>query len=177
MKILVKTLLAIILLCAPVVAQDKLTWQGLYVGVARTSPVRCFTCNQDLNIEVNAIVGIKKHWNFQVEWIQPLGGRPLMPPIEESVIAPSLIAHFPSPHLPVRDPDDLGRLIPFQSPINRSQDHFLYLHGPLHCGGRIIVWFHPGVLLSEDTSIPFSLPKRTFHLLREADTSYATNKV
>jgi len=36
---------------------------------------------------------------------------------------------------PVADPDDLGGLPPLQPPGHGSQNHFLYLHRPLHfCG-------------------------------------------
>ena len=76
------------------------------------------------------------------------GGAPPAP-IKEAIIAASFIAPFPAPHLPIRDPEDLGRLIPFQSSVHGSQEHFLPLHRPLF--------------------------KRSCHLLREADGSYATD--
>ena len=68
-----RVFLVLLLLAGPIEAQSKISWQGLWVGTARTASTRCFVCKPDVNIEANAIVGFGKRWNFQIELIQPLG--------------------------------------------------------------------------------------------------------
>src|SRR5215469_16463875 len=60
--------------------------------------------------------------------------------------------------MPVAKTQDLGRLPPRDLLRHRSQNHFLYLHRPLHGGLRVRVHASHGLLLSPSV-------KRTFHVL------------
>jgi hypothetical protein len=62
-------------------------------------------------------------------------------PIEQAIVAPLLMAPSPAQHLAIRDPEDLGGLVPLHPSINGAQDHFLHLHRPLHGRGRVHGWF------------------------------------
>jgi hypothetical protein len=106
----------------------------------------------------------------------PLGRGLLPTPIEQSIVAPLLIPPFPAAHLAIRDPEDLGGLVPLQASIDGSQDHSLHLHRPLHGGGRVRGLLHEGSSFQKPLSypVPAASPKRTFHVLREADTSHAS---
>src|SRR5487761_1850026 len=50
-----------------------------------------------------------------------------------------VIAMLPPPHLPVADPEDLGRLPPGDLLGHRAQDHFLHFHPPLLDGRTVVV--------------------------------------
>ena len=71
-----KTLFLVILFCLPVAAQSKQqlkpTWQGLYVGIARTAPFDRRWTSDQVRIEINAIIGIGKRGNIQAEALAPL---------------------------------------------------------------------------------------------------------
>lgn len=72
-----KTCLTILFLCGSVLAQSQqppkpLTWQGLYVAVARTTTFERKWNPRQFGIEVNAIVGVGKRCNFQAELIAPV---------------------------------------------------------------------------------------------------------
>jgi hypothetical protein len=56
--------------------------------------------------------------------------------LKQTVIGKLFIALPPAPHLPVPDPNDLGRLPPRDPLGQRSQNYFLYFHRPLHCCKR-----------------------------------------
>src|SRR3990172_8948807 len=59
------------------------------------------------------------------------------PPVVQPIVAAPLVPPLPPPHLPVTDADDL-RCLPPRNPFpDRPQNHFLYLHRPLHCGCRV----------------------------------------
>jgi hypothetical protein len=64
-------------------------------------------------------------------------GRPSRP-MEQPVIAELLVPLLPAVHLPRKDPENVRRLKPVNLPADRSQNHFLNLHRPLHRGTRIL---------------------------------------
>src|SRR5262245_30942395 len=59
---------------------------------------------------------------------------PLPPSIIQSVTPIFLIPLLPPSHLSSTDPYNLRPLPPRDPLRQRSQNHFLYLHGPLHFG-------------------------------------------
>src|ERR1017187_8198797 len=59
------------------------------------------------------------------------------PPVKQTPEPKLFIPFMPAPHLPVADPDDLRRLPPPDLLRQRPQNHFLYLHRPLHRGLRV----------------------------------------
>src|SRR5450631_2540650 len=94
-------------------------------------------------------------------------GRRLSPPPVEQPPEPELFIPFmPAPHLPVADPYDLRRFPPRDLLRQGPQNHFLYLHRPLHCGLRVRHHVFHGLL-------PSPPAKRTHHLLSQPDISCA----
>src|SRR5437899_655963 len=89
---------------------------------------------------------------------------PLPPSIIQSVIPIRLVTSLPPSHLSGTDPQNLRRLPPSDPFRQRSQDHVLYFHRPLHFGFAI----EPH-LPSSDEALSLCLAKRTFHLLIQAD--------
>ena len=59
------------------------------------------------------------------------------PSIQKVPVASRAQSLSPTPHAPIRDSDDLGRLKPCDLSAHRSCDHFLDLHCPLHGSGRV----------------------------------------
>src|SRR4051794_32718879 len=55
-----------------------------------------------------------------------------------------LVTLTPAAHRPIRDAQDLGRFPPFQLAGHGLQNHFLYLHHPLHFCSRDLLFdgFH-----------------------------------
>src|SRR3954447_13903864 len=55
-----------------------------------------------------------------------------------------LVTLTPAAHRPIRDAQDLGRFPPFQLAGRGLQNHFLYLHHPLHFCSRDLLFdgFH-----------------------------------
>src|ERR1017187_4036476 len=98
----------------------------------------------------------------------PLGRRLPPPPVKQTPETEPLITLPPPPHLPVADPDDLGRLPPRDLLRHGPQNHFLYLHRPLHCGLRVRHHAFHGLL-------PSPPAKRTLRLLSQPDISCAND--
>ena len=67
----------------------------------------------------------------------PLAARPTTPTIQQSIVATHLISLPPATKLPVADTDNLSSLPPHDLPRAGPQQHFFYLHRPLHRGRRI----------------------------------------
>ena len=75
------TALTLGILSAGAFGQSLIGWGGLYVSVARTTPIAKQTFNRrDFNIEATAIFPIRKSkFAFQLELIQSLsGGQPVL---------------------------------------------------------------------------------------------------
>src|ERR1700736_1952407 len=89
------------------------------------------------------------------------------PPVQQSVVALFDVALPPPPHVPVADPQNLGRLPPRDLLRHRLQHHVLYFHCPLHRGPRISLHAPHGLLSSPPA-------KRTYHVLSPPDISCAT---
>src|ERR1019366_7323168 len=98
-------------------------------------------------------------------------GRRLAPtPVEQAPEPELFIAFMPAPHLPVADADDLRCLPPRDLLRHGPQNHFLYLHRPLHRGLRVRKHaFH--------ALLPSPPAKRTLHLLSHPDISCANDTV
>src|ERR1035441_5873716 len=90
------------------------------------------------------------------------------PPVKQPSKPELFITLPPAPHLPVADPYDLGRLPPRDLLRHGPQNHFLYLHRPLHCGLRVRHHAFHGLL-------PSPPAKRTDHLLSQPDISCAND--
>src|SRR5205807_4501061 len=97
-----------------------------------------------------------------------LGRRLATPPVKQSAKTKLFVALPPTPHLPVADTDNLGRLPPRDLLGQSSQNHFLYYHRPLHRGPA--VRHHAAHDL-----LPSPPVKRTHHLLSQRDISCANN--
>src|ERR1700735_1135061 len=89
-------------------------------------------------------------------------------PVKQPAKPKFFITFSPAPHLPIADPDDLGRLPPRYLLCHRPQNYFLYLHCPLHCGLRVRHHAFHGLL-------PSPPAKRTYHLLSKPDISCAND--
>src|SRR5271169_2773301 len=97
-----------------------------------------------------------------------LGRRFPTPPVKQSPEPELFIPFMPAPHLPVADPDDLGRLPPRDLLRHGPQNHFLHFHRPLHRGLRVRHHAFHGLL-------PSPPAKRTYHLLSQPDISCAND--
>src|ERR1700747_324074 len=83
-------------------------------------------------------------------------------PIVQTVVAIGTVPEIQPPQLPPTHPQNLGRFKPMNLLADSSQNHFLYLHRPLHRGPGVN---HPGDLLPECGLPQAATEKRTFHVL------------
>src|SRR5208282_2835078 len=124
------------------------------------------------NVQIEVLLPIQPQDFLHHRHRHPLGRWLTPPPVKQSSEPELFIALAPAPHLPVADPYDLSRLPPRDLLRHGSQDHFLYLHRPLHCGLRVRHHAFHGLLPS-----PPAKRKRTLHLLSQPDISCANDAV
>src|ERR1019366_6974544 len=121
-----------------------------------------------LHVQIEILFPVEPQHSLHLGQRDALGRRPAPPPVEQPVIAKLFVALMPAPHLPIADADDLGCLPPRDLLRQGPQNHFLYLHRPLHCGLRVRIHAWHGLLLSPPE-------KRTDHVLSQPDISCATD--
>src|ERR1017187_8552952 len=120
------------------------------------------------HVQIEILLPIQpQHFLHHRQW-HLLGRRFPSPPVKQPPEPELFIPFMPAPHLPVADPDDLGRLPPRDLLRQRPQNQFLYLHRPLHRGLRVRDHaFH--------ALLPSPPAKRTLHLLSQPDISCAND--
>ena len=90
-----------------------------------------------LHIEIKVLLPVQSQHLLHRGHRDSFGTGPLPPPVKQAVIAVFLVAPFPALQTARGNPQNLGRLHPQNLPTGCPQNHFLYLHGPLQCSGRI----------------------------------------
>src|SRR6202043_350233 len=120
------------------------------------------------HVQVEILLPIQSQNFLHHRHRHPLGRRLPPPPVKQPSETELFITLSPAPHLPVADPYDLGRLPPRDLLRHGPQNHFLYLHRPLHCGLRVRHHAFHGLL-------PSPPAKRTLHLLSQPDISCAND--
>jgi len=86
------------------------------------------------HVQIEILLPIQPQHLLHLGQRHPPTTRPAPPPVHQPVIAVRFVSLPPAAHRPVADADDLRRLPPADLLRHGPQNHFLYLHRPLHGG-------------------------------------------
>ena len=117
------------------------------------------------HVQIEILLPIQPQHLLHHRHRHPLRRRLAAPPVEQPVKAELFVALAPAPHVPVADADDLGRLIPRDLLRHGPQNHFLYLHRPLHRGPRVGDHAPHGLLPSPPAKRTYSRAISTGHIM------------
>src|SRR5215208_2022436 len=112
------------------------------------------------DVEVEVALAIEAEHLFECGRGDAAGARPAAAAVEEGVEAETLVLLFPAPHVARAHAQNLGSLNPSNLLSRRTKDDFLYFHGPLHGGLRVI---RQGLVLLPISL--YSLPPESGHLM------------
>src|ERR1019366_7045534 len=138
----------------------------LHPGVAQSDPVFLAQLLVEMtHVQIEILLSIQFQNLLGLSLRHPLMAGHTPPPVQQSIVATIFIAFSPTTQLTVADADHLCRLPPHNLPCGSSQQHFFYLHRPLHGGRRIVLHAqsHGSILAARYADI--SLATTTGHIM------------